>query len=226
MDKKPTLVDDGTAFESLGLVHRILQPEGVGPFPTAVLIHGRKGTEDVMWIFARTIPKHWQIISVRALFPEEEGYSWNKPLGRFPILAEMDEAVTAVSHFLQKLPQIYDSDPQKTVLMGFSQGAATSFATAIKHPGMVQGIIGLVGFLPETPDDIIAQAPLMNLPIFMAVGEQDNTIPVQIARQSGEALRAAGAWLEYREYATGHKLNGKGMRKLQSWWEELDNSLQ
>jgi predicted esterase len=33
-------------------------------------------------------------------------------------------------------------------------------------------------------------------------------------------VRAAGAYLEYREYDTRHKLNGAGMRKLKSWWAE------
>ncbi|MEM7335645.1 MAG: dienelactone hydrolase family protein [Chloroflexota bacterium] len=221
MEIKPTLIDSGPLLEKVGLVHRVLTPEGDGPFPTVVLIHGRLGNEDVMWIFARTIPKEWQIISVRAIFAEEDGYSWNKPLGRFPMMHEMDEAVTAVSHFIKTAPQVYPIDTSNLFFMGFSQGAATAFATAVRHPGIVKGIAGLVGFFPEADDALIATAPLKNLPIFMAVGEKDDTIPLDISQQSGERLRAAGAWLEYREYATGHKLNGKGMRKLQNWWAEV-----
>ncbi len=220
MEKKPTLIDSGQAFEQTGLVHRVLTPEGTGPFPTVLMIHGRLGNEDVMWIFARTIPANWQIISVRAIFSEEDGYSWNEPLGRFPTLDEMDDAVTAVTHFIKTAPDIYPIDRSQIYMMGFSQGAATAYSTAIKQADLVKGIAGLVGFLPEAPDELIATAPLQNLPIFMAVGEKDDTIPLEVARRSGELLRAAGAWLEYREYATGHKLNGQGMRKLQSWWEE------
>ena len=221
MAKKPLLITTGDAFEATGLGHRIWQPEGEGPFQTAVLVHGRLGNEDVMWIFARILPPDWQIISIRAIFAEGEGYSWHPPLGRFPILAEMDEAVTAVTHFIQTLPEIYNADPKKICLMGFSQGAATSFATAIQNPGLVQAIAGLVGFVPQVDSATLETAPLKNLPVFMAVGEKDDTIPLEIARQSGEQLRAAGAWLEYREYATGHKLNGPGMRKLQGWWETI-----
>lgn len=224
LEKTPSFIESGPEFKTLGLVHRVLTPEGPGPFPTVVMIHGRKGTEDVMWIFARTIPKEWQIISIRAIYEEEDGYSWNKPLGRFPTLEEMEEGATAVARFIEQLPHIYPANPNKIYLMGFSQGAAVSFATAVKHQGLVQGVAGLVGFVPEMNDAILAQAPLKDLPVFMAVGEKDDTIPLEVARASGEALRALGAWLEYREYPTGHKLNGAGMRKLQAWWEMVAQS--
>lgn len=221
MNKTPQLVESGAAFRETGLVHRVLQPSGEGPFPTVVMVQGRKGNEDVMWVFAQTVPKTWQIISVRAPVPEEDGYSWHAPLGRLPVLAEMDDAVETVTRFIRALPAVYNSDPAQIYLMGFSQGTAVSLATAIKYPTLVQGIAGLVGFFPETPANILAAAPLKNLPVFMAVGEKDDTIPLELARQSGEAVRAAGAWLEYREYPTGHKLNGAGMRRLQSWWREI-----
>lgn len=224
METKPTLVENGPVFEATKLVHRVLSPEREGPFPTVVMIHGRLGNEDVMWIFARTLPPNFQIISVRAIFEEEDGYSWNPPLGRLPTLNEMDDAVTAVTHFIQMLPKVYQADPEQIYLMGFSQGAAASFATAIKNPDLVQGIAALVGFLPEVNDELIDQKPLDSLPVFMAVGAKDDTISLDVSRQSGKALRSAGADLTYEEFQTGHKLNGAGMRQLKSWWEILTRS--
>ena len=104
--------------------------------------------------------------------------------------------------------------------MGFSQGAAASFALAIREPERVQGIASLVGFMPLGVEEAIETARLADLPVFMAVGTEDERIPLEIARECGKAVRAAGAYLEYREYETGHKLNGAGMRKLKNWWAE------
>lgn len=220
MAKIPRLVESGEVFEKTGLVHKVLKPDsGAPPYPTVILIHGRLGNEDVMWIFAPTIPSDWQVISVRAIIKEEDGYSWNHPLDRFPTLTEMDPAVDALVRFIQTIPELYDADPEQIYLMGFSQGAAAAYATAIREPQLVKAIAGLVGFLPQAGNDVLETMPLKDFPIFMAVGEKDDTIPVEVARQSGAQLRAAGAWLDYREYATGHKLNGAGMRKLKSWWE-------
>lgn len=220
MNTSPALIDNGSAYEATGLVHRVQQPAGAGPYPTVVMIHGRLGNEDVMWIFARTLPPDWLVLSVRAIEPEGDGYSWHPPYGRFPTLTEFDKAVAAIKQFIEALPQQYNADPNQIHLMGFSQGAAASYALAINYPGLVQSVAGLVGFLPLVADEAIAAAPLRDLPVLMLVGERDDTIPLELARASGEQLRQAGAYLEYREYDTGHKLNGDGMRKLKSWWAE------
>jgi predicted esterase len=58
------------------------------------------------------------------------------------------------------------------------------------------------------------------MPIFIAVGKGDETIPYAKAKQAADVLRAAGAGLTYHEYDTGHKLNAQGMRDLTGWWSE------
>ena len=68
----------------------------------------------------------------------------------------------------------------------------------------------------QTVDYYIAN--LKDLPIFMAVGRRDETVPLKIARQCATALISGGARLDYREYNTGHKLNSRGMRDLAAWW--------
>lgn len=217
----PLLIENGPKFTETGLVHRVLEPKKASaPHPTVVMLHGRFGTEDVMWVFARALPSNWLAVAPRALVPEQGGYSWHPSGNGWPDLANFDEAVTAVSHFIHALPQQYNADPEQIYLMGFSQGAALAFATAMHHPGIVQGIAGLVGFMPNGNEQLIQSAPLHNLPVLMLVGQQDEYIPLEMAQQSGETIRAAGAFLEYREYHTGHKLNGDGMRKLKSWWSK------
>jgi len=221
--KEPTLVTDGSAITKTGLVHRVLVPEAAAPHPTVVMLHGRFGNEDVMWVFARTLPSNWLIIAPRAIVPEQGGYSWH-PFGpEWPQLSNFDEAVTAVSHFIYALPEQYHADPEQIYLMGFSQGAAAAFATAMHYPGIVQGIAGLVGFMPNSNKNMLQSTPLKDLPVLLLIGEQDEFVPLEISRKSSEAIRAAGAQLEYHEYNTGHKLNGDGMRKLKSWWAEFSS---
>jgi phospholipase/carboxylesterase len=186
------------------------------------MLHGRSGNEDAMWIFARQLPKNWLILAPRGIKPDPAGgYAWHpRQRDEWPPLSTFDEAVAAVTHFIEGLVTVYDADPARIYLMGFSQGAATSYATAMKDPGLVQGIAGLVGFVPVESDAAVETAALAGLPIFMAVGKNDAYIPVSRTASCAETLRAAGADLDYHAYETGHRLNAQGMRDLKAWWQK------
>jgi predicted esterase len=67
---------------------------------------------------------------------------------------------------------------------------------------------------------LVAERPLTERPIFMAVGTEDERIPLDLARSSAKAIRQAGADLTYNEYDTGHRINRQGMRDLSVWWSE------
>ncbi len=217
-ENKPAFVDGDTAV----LPHRVLQPNTPDPHPTIVMIHGHLGNEEVMWIFRQTLPEDWLVVAPRAIVDDGDGrYSWHpRQQDEWPSLKAFDTAVDTLLEFLDALPNLYNADPHQIYLMGFSQGAAASFSLAIREPERVQGIASLVGFMPLGVEEAIETARLADLPVFMAVGTEDERIPLEVARECGKAVRAAGAYLEYREYDTGHKLNGNGMRKLKSWWVE------
>jgi phospholipase/carboxylesterase len=218
---EPRLVDSGLALETAGLVHRVLDPANLRSKPTIIMLHGRSGNEDVMWIFQRVLPKDWLVVAPRGIKPDPGGgYAWHpRQRDQWPPLAAFDEAVAAVVRLIGALPALYDADPARLYLMGFSQGAATAYATAMHHPKLVRGIAGLVGFVPVECDAAVETVALKGLPIFMAVGKEDKLIPHSRSRGCARTLQASGAELEYHEYGTGHRLNAQGMRDLREWWQ-------
>ncbi len=191
------------------------------------MLHGRFGNEDVMWIFANTLPADWLLVAPRAIQTSpESGYVWHpRQSNAWPTLSQFDEAVTAVVRFIHTLHKLYQADLNHIYLMGFSQGAAAAYAVAMRHPGLVQGVAGLVGFVPVESDAALAAAPLQNLPIFMAAGKEDHLIPHERTQLCAQTLRQAQAQLTYNEYDTGHKLNAPGMRDLKAWWAERHSLL-
>ena len=218
----PRLVAEGPTVEATGLIHRVAEPDGPGPHPTVVMLHGRSGDENAMWIFSRALPENWLVVAPRGIKPDPGGgYAWHpRQRDEWPPLPRFDDAVEAVATFIRSLPLLYDTDPNRTYLMGFSQGAATSFATAMCHPGLIQRIAGLVGFVPVECDAAVETKVLRELPIFMAVGKEDPFIPYTRAFGCAQTLRDSGADLTYREYDTGHRLNAQGVRDLKAWWLE------
>lgn len=220
--RAPKLVTAVNIINQAGLIHQIAQPAGEGPFPTAVLLHGRSGDEKVMWVFANSLPPGWLLVAPRGIKPDPDGgYTWHpRDREEWPPLAQFDAAVTAVTRFIHALPTLYKADPTRIYLMGFSQGAALAYAVALRQPGLVQGIAGLVGFMPECVT-MGETAVLRDLPVFMAVGKKDPLIPHEIVQRCAATLRAAGASLTYGEYDTGHRLNAEGVRDLKAWWSGL-----
>ncbi len=217
-DATPQLIQSGPEFYETGLAFRIAMPSGPGPYPTAVLLHGRLGNEDVMWVFRRVVPRPWLVVAPRAIVPEgTSGFSWHlQPHGQWPDLAAFDPAVDALTRFLRVLPSLYNADPDRLYLIGFSQGAAVAFATALRQPSIARGIAGMVGFAPRVAPEAVA-GQLNGLPVFMAAGEQDATVPPDESRRAAAVLRAAGADLEYREYPTEHKMTAAALDDLKAW---------
>lgn len=225
---EPRLVDQGEELRRAGLVHRLAQPNGAGPHPTVVMLHGRSGNEDVMWIFARAVPQEWLLVAPRAIKEDPAGgYSWRiREKEEWPSLVEFDVPVGAVIDFIEALPELYGADLDHLYLMGFSQGAATAYAVAMRHRQLVQGIAGLVGFVPMECEDMAAAQPLADLPIFMAVGRQDPRIPYSRSLACAQTLNLAGADLDYHEYDMAHRLNAEAMRDLKAWWQRRHEVLQ
>ncbi|MCL4871124.1 MAG: hypothetical protein KJ063_19365 [Anaerolineae bacterium] len=204
------------------LTYRLAQPMTPGPHPTLVMIHGHKGNEEVMWLFSSVVPEHWLLAAPRAPVQDEpESYSWlDKRPPPWPTLHDFHAAADQLAQFIESLCQQHQADREQIYLMGFSQGAATALATIMFHPGLTRGAALLVGFAPEQVDGVSAAA-LEDLPIFMAIGTEDDTVPYARAKMGADLLAAAGAELTLIEMETGHKLNGAGMRALRSWWDKI-----
>jgi phospholipase/carboxylesterase len=214
----PQLVQTGPEWFEAGLAFRYQMPNGPGPYPTAVMLHGRLGDEDVMWVFRKTVPRPWLVVAPRAPLADHGQYSWLiQPPDQWPDLAAFAPAVAALTRFLRALPRLYNADPERLYLLGFSQGAAVSFATALTDPTLVRGVAGLVGFAPNAATAEI-EGRLNGMPAFMASGTEDRTVPYERTQHAADLLRRAGADLAYHEYPAGHKLTSAGVKDLREWF--------
>jgi phospholipase/carboxylesterase len=190
--------------------------------PVVLLIHGWTGDERSMWVFAQRLPKQALLIAPRAPYASKHenlaGYSWvEERAGQFSELPAFEPALGSFEGLLAKLAEKYSSaDFAKFGLVGFSQGAAFSFAFALSQPERVSKLAALAGFLPAGGESELAR--LAGKPIFIAHGTQDETVPVSKAREAHAALQAAGASVRYCESDTGHKLDANCARELEEFF--------
>jgi phospholipase/carboxylesterase len=206
------LVESGPAFDTLGLVHRVLAPPGSGPHPILVMVHGLYGTEDAPWIFARSAGPEWLITSPRAPFPLEGGYTWNSSTD-YTDPESYRKGLAAFARFIEGLADVYPADRARLVLLGFSQGAALSYAFATSRP--VSGIAALAGFIPRPYYNRLSA--LRGVPILMLHGTRDERIPIEQARADRDRLLVAGADLTYAEDNVAHKVSVGGLQTLRQW---------
>lgn len=106
----------------------------------------------------------------------------------------------------------------RIVLAGFSQGGAIALHTGLRHPGRLAGILALSTYLPVA-DTLEREAAPANLevPIFMAHGQQDGVIPYAFATQSARFLQAQGYPLEWRSYRLEHGVSPEELRDIEDW---------
>lgn len=95
----------------------------------------------------------------------------------------------------------------RTVIGGFSQGTAMSYAMALgEGRPSPAGLIATSGFIPEVEGWSAELAGRDDLGVYIHHGAGDPVIDVGFARAARERLRTAGLEPTYRDTAAGHSL--------------------
>jgi phospholipase/carboxylesterase len=204
-------------------VMRLHRPDGAGPFPVLLLLHGWTGDEDSMWVFTPRLPKNALIIAPRGLYKTRDvGYGWHPELSKpWPWVEDfcpsVEKLLLAISD--RNFP---DGDFSNLHLLGFSQGAALAFSMAIMVPERIASLAGLSGFLPDGASAWLGSERVKGLPIFIAHGSEDDRVPIDKARMSVGLLEKAGAKVTYCEDNVGHKLSAKCFRGLEAFYQQVN----
>ncbi len=203
-------------------VIRLHRPDGAGPFPVLLLLHGWTGDENSMWVFTPRLPKNALIIAPRGLYKTQEiGYGWHPELSKpWPWV---DDFMPSVEKILLMISNrnFPDGDFSNLHLLGFSQGAALAYSMAIMYPKRIVSLAGLSGFLPDGASAWMGSERVKGLPIFIAHGSEDERVPIDKARMSVELLEKAGAKVTYCEDNVGHKLSAKCFRGLEAFYQQV-----
>jgi phospholipase/carboxylesterase len=96
---------------------------------------------------------------------------------------------------------------ERVVLAGFSQGGAIVLYEGLRHPSRLAGVLALSTYLP-LEDTLAAEAHPANaaVPIFMAHGTLDPTVPFSLGDGSRRLLVGRGYDVRFRPYPMGHSL--------------------
>ncbi len=203
-------------------VVQVRAPEGDGPFPVLLSLHGWTGDESAMGVFSSRLPAETILIAPRGLYPTPlGGYGWHPHRTKvWPWVDDFNPAIQALRDLLNP-GDFPKGDFSDLGLVGFSQGAALAYAYAFTYPQEINVLAGLSGFLAEGSEALARNKPLLGKPVFVTHGSQDELVPVWKARRSVEILELAGAHVTYCEDDVGHKLSANCYRGLEMFFVNL-----
>lgn len=192
-----------------------------GPAPLLLLLHGYGANERDLFDLADYLDPRLHVVSARApLALPWGGFAWyhlgGTPGNLVPDPASRAKALDLLEQLVATLPPRLGTDPQRTILLGFSQGAILSLGLAMRRPDLMAGVIALSGYLDPAllPEPRVA---LNRLPILQMHGTSDEVIPVTAAHQTRDFLQTTDASHQYYEYPIGHGIHPEGLAVIQAW---------
>ncbi len=191
-----------------------------------LMLHGYGSNEEDLFSFASELDENLLIISARApLALDFGGFAWysihfSAGQDKFSDIPEAIQARDQISEFIDQLEAKYHFDKDKSMLMGFSQGAILSYAVALSYPEKIKNILALSGYiLPDIIQFPKEQTVWNQLDFFCSHGNVDPVIPVTWARNSEALLIQHSIPHIYREYPIGHGVAPQNFSDLKKWIE-------
>ncbi len=173
------------AEDVLGLAEWMNLPDCQLVFPNASLPHP-----------FNPVGRMWYALPVDATgFPDRDLFRATAMHQRPDLIASRQQLI----EFLQTLTTSLGIPLARTLLGGFSQGGAMALDVGWDLP--LAGVMSLSGYL-HAP---VAPNPTPS-PLLMVHGTQDMVVPVAASYEARDCLQAAGATVDYHEFAMGHEI--------------------
>lgn len=172
-----------------------------------VMIHGRNATAESILALVQAI----NTAGFAYLAPQAAGNTWypNSFLAPIPSNEPGITSGLAAIHDLMQRISAAGIPPEKTMLLGFSQGACLSLEYAARHSRRYGGVVGLSGGLigpDDTPRDYPGSFDMTQ--IFLGCSDVDFHIPAARVKETVVVLKRMNAAVTMRLYpGMGHIVN-------------------
>jgi phospholipase/carboxylesterase len=207
-------------------------PHGGGPVARAgvalsaaraavIMTHGRGATaESILDLAAEVDPGQ-----VAYLAPQARGNTWYPNSFLAPLASNEPGLSSGLAVLGALLAEIAAAGipPERTALLGFSQGACLTLEFAARHARRYGALIGLSGGLigPDgAPRDY--RGDFAGAPVFLGCSDVDPHIPRERVEETADVLRRMGADVTARLYrGMGHTVNADEIARTRALLQGL-----
>ncbi len=172
-----------------------------------VLLHGRGASAvDIL-----TLVHEFKQPGFAYLAPQAKGFTWYPSRFLDPVVSNepyLSSALLSVENVIEKV-QAAGIPPERTILLGFSQGACLALEWAARNAMRYGGLVGLsggvIGADNEPRQD---RGSLEGTPVFLGCSDPDPHIPRYRIEKTAEVLGNLGGKVTMRLYPNlGHTIN-------------------
>jgi phospholipase/carboxylesterase len=212
------------ARENTGIVHDHNEPGSRGGFslyvpeyytpdrawPLVMALHGGSGNgRGFLWSWLRDARSYGAIL----VAPTATENTW--------ALMGEDTDTPNLARILDLVQSRWNVDPKKVLLTGMSDGGTFCYVTGLESASPFTHLAPVAATFHPLMAEMADAERLQSLPIYIVHGRLDWMFPVQVARQTREALTAAGAYVTYRElddlsHAYPREMNAEILRWMQA----------
>lgn len=196
--------------------------EGAKP-PLLILLHGVGSNERSMTQRAPAFDPRFVVVSVRSpltLGPDAYGWFRVRFTATGPVIdaGEAQAAWTSLALFIDDAVALYDADPMRVFLAGFSQGGIMALATLLTAPAKVAGAVVMSGrLLPEVLPHAASRDALRDKPVLIVHGATDEKLGLHLVRWARQQLAQFPLKLTYRELPMGHMITEESLTVVTTW---------
>jgi phospholipase/carboxylesterase len=164
-----------------------------------VMVHGRGAhAEDILTLTDQLVRPGFVFIA-----PQAAGNTWYPNRFLAPISSNEPWLSSALAFLSRVLTQItsYGIPFERTMLLGFSQGACLALEYAARNPRRFGGLVGFSGALIG-PDDTPRNdtGSLAGTPVFLGCSDVDIHVPKERVKHAADLFRRLGGDLTERLY--------------------------
>jgi len=188
--------------ENTGIVHDHNEPGSRGGFsvyvpeyytpdrawPLVMALHGGSGNgRAFLWSWLADARSFGAVL----VSPTATGNTW--------ALMGDDADTPNLARILEFVRGRYNIDPTKLLLTGMSDGGTFCYVAGLEHGSPFTHLAPIAATFHPLMAEMADAERLQRLPVFLVHGRLDWMFPVQVARQTRDALSAAGADVSYHE---------------------------
>jgi phospholipase/carboxylesterase len=204
----------GTLITDLGFAYRLCGKSERAAEDTMVLLHGSGVDETTLVPLAVDIAPEAALVAVRGRVPQEGGWRWFERItptrfGQESIRVEAE----AFAGFLARLSETHGIDLDRTIFLGYSNGANLISSVMLLHPGLI-GRAVLLRAMPVL--DEVPATDLSGTRILVVTGAADVTYS-PFAPALIELLKHHRADVTARTVAAGHEFGAEDARIAWEW---------